>query len=216
MTDLRACYFCGTAEAAEAGPAIPPAFDPPAAAQQSVVLCPTCREKLTAVLEPVFEGGTVPAADGASGAAPDAEDAGSGGPDPSDRAGFGVVDAPDGGADAGSDRADDPGSDSTDDEDDPPVDRIPESGVDPADREDDGDGDGAGGEAATEPPDQYYTVLRFLENREFPLGRDGIADVVADVYDLSREEVEGILDAAIDRGVLVEADGRLARSRDRL
>jgi hypothetical protein len=206
MPDLTSCYFCGTAEAAEAGPAVPPSLDPPEAVQQSVILCPACREKLTAVLDPVFEAGVGgaerseatadgpaprtesapdgrPARDGADGADSETEDA-------SDGITIDRVPGPDEAADAG-------GSD--------------ESTATSAGES--GDGDGA---VADDPPEEYYTVLRFLENRDFPVERAEVATVVAGAYDLGEREVGEILDAAVRRGVLVEVDGTLARSREQL
>ncbi|MFB6218262.1 MAG: hypothetical protein ABEH77_03625 [Halobacteriaceae archaeon] len=234
MTDLRSCYFCGTAEAVEEGPAVPPALDPPDAVQQSVVLCPACREKLTAVLEPVFADGV-----DAAGAAAGTGDGGAGaGDDDSTDDGslFGVFDAdtPESpvGSDSGSGSPTPDAAASGDDDtapavddgaagDGPPVDRIPDSGG--------GDPDGAGGvespggprgtdgaDAPAETPEEYYTVLRFLENREFPVARSELVGVVAGAYDLSEREVGEILDAAVDRGVLVEVGGTLARSREQL
>lgn len=201
MTDLTSCYFCGTAEAAEAGPAVPPSLDPPPAAQQSVVLCPSCREKLTAVLDPLFEG------DRTTGGseAPDSGWSFQGG-EASGADRRSATDHPGDGEEPASrtDRSADPGS----------PDDSPGDGDAPApraDRPDDGED-----ETGDDLPDQYHTVLRFLKNREFPVAREEILSVVAGAYDLSEREVGAVIDTAVERGVLVEADGRLARSRDRL
>jgi hypothetical protein len=54
MTDFSDCYFCGAVAAdLEEHPVIPPETDPPDARQRTVAVCPTCREKLDRVIEPV-------------------------------------------------------------------------------------------------------------------------------------------------------------------
>lgn len=231
MTDLRSCYFCGTAEAVEEGPAVPPALEPPEAVQQSVVLCPACREKLTAVLEPVFDHGA-----GGSESADDGSPASESDHDAGDGSLFGVFDADTPESPVGSDSGSDgPSASGTGDAgasedapaDGPPVDRIPDPGArasadtdstdGPADSDSgDAPADADGGDAEADTPEGYYTVLRFLENREFPVARAEIERVVAGAYDLSEREVADIVDAAVDRGVLVEVGGTLARSREQL
>jgi len=190
MADLTSCYFCGTVDGAEEGPAVPPAFDPPATAQQSVVLCPACREKLTAVLEPVFESepGSDPGGDRHGTEPVTAE------PTPED---------PDPGDDTTATRKTEPEEPAA-------------PGVGP-DRPGGAPTDGSeSGGPAGDLPDGYHTVVRFLENRELPVAREEIEGVVAGAYDLSEREVGEILDAAVDREVLVEEAGSLARSRDQL
>lgn len=82
MADLEACYFCGSVPegALTKYAVVPEALDPSPDQQRSVVLCPTCREKLAAVM-----GGVVAAAEdrppgeaveSAGGEAPDASPAG--------------------------------------------------------------------------------------------------------------------------------------------
>lgn len=55
MADLRSCYFCGTGPGGslDSYGVVPSALDPSSDEQRSVVLCPDCRNKLTALLEPV-------------------------------------------------------------------------------------------------------------------------------------------------------------------
>jgi hypothetical protein len=57
MVGLSSCYFCGTALDAplDEYPVVPPELAGDAATDETVVLCPTCRRKLTAVLEHVTE-----------------------------------------------------------------------------------------------------------------------------------------------------------------
>lgn len=68
MADLETCYFCGSAPAGalEEYAVVPAALSPSPDQQHSVVLCPTCREKLTAVMAPVVEAAGE-ASDGAAG-----------------------------------------------------------------------------------------------------------------------------------------------------
>lgn len=55
MEQLSSCYFCGDAPDAslEEHPAVPESLRPPGEPETTVVLCPTCRRKLDAVLETV-------------------------------------------------------------------------------------------------------------------------------------------------------------------
>lgn len=184
MTDLKSCYFCGALEGAEEDEAVPATLDPSAAVQQTVVLCPSCREKLTAVLEPVFEH------DAAAEGAPAPETARPPGPGDEREDSPERQRSPDDGPADGAGASTGPGPDSE-----PPGDEAAET---------------------ASLPEDYYTVLRFLENREFPVEREEVRAVVASAYDVEETAVEEILDAAVRREALVEADGTLARSRDQL
>lgn len=55
MADLQSCYFCGTGPGGSLASygVVPSALDPSPDEQRSVVLCPDCRDKLTALLRPV-------------------------------------------------------------------------------------------------------------------------------------------------------------------
>jgi hypothetical protein len=55
MADFEACYFCGAGPDATLAThgVVPAALSPSEDVQRSVTLCPDCREKLVAVLEPV-------------------------------------------------------------------------------------------------------------------------------------------------------------------
>ncbi|QGX93607.1 hypothetical protein EI982_01750 [Haloplanus rallus] len=52
-------------------------------------------------------------------------------------------------------------------------------------------------------PEEYYTVLRLLQNREFPMERATLVDIVTGAYDVSEPQCERILETAVERGVLV-------------
>ena len=55
MADIQSCYFCGTGPDVplESYGVVPSAFEPSSDEQRSVVLCPDCQNKLTALLRPV-------------------------------------------------------------------------------------------------------------------------------------------------------------------
>lgn len=58
---------------------------------------------------------------------------------------------------------------------------------------------------------QYRKALRLLQNREFPMPRSDLIDVMGSAYDLRHDECERIVDFAVDRGWLVDDDGTLRR-----
>ncbi|MFB6081172.1 MAG: hypothetical protein ABEJ81_09265 [Haloferacaceae archaeon] len=58
---------------------------------------------------------------------------------------------------------------------------------------------------------QYRKALRLLQNREFPMPRSDLVDVMASAYGLSHDECERIVDFAVDRGWLVDDGGVLRR-----
>ena len=78
MADLQVCYFCGRGPDGSIGEfaVVPAALDPTPEQQQTVVLCPDCRDKLTTVVEPVVEAASTAAESGTAGASD--EGAGSG------------------------------------------------------------------------------------------------------------------------------------------
>jgi hypothetical protein len=54
MSELKSCYFCGDIGDGLTGTAVvPDRFDPDAATQRTLVLCPTCRRKFDAAVEPL-------------------------------------------------------------------------------------------------------------------------------------------------------------------
>jgi hypothetical protein len=62
-----------------------------------------------------------------------------------------------------------------------------------------------------ERPDEYRKVMRLIENREFPVARAELEAVVTSAYGLEDDQCRRILDAAIERGVLVEDGAELDR-----
>lgn len=68
-----------------------------------------------------------------------------------------------------------------------------------------------GGDAETpSPPRAYGKVLRLLQNREFPMARSDVEGLAAGAYDLEDDEVDAIIEHAVEQGDL-ELDGRQIR-----
>ncbi|PSQ31123.1 hypothetical protein BRD09_04860 [Halobacteriales archaeon SW_10_68_16] len=58
---------------------------------------------------------------------------------------------------------------------------------------------------------EYNKVMRLLQNREFPVDREGFERVAANAYGLAEHECGEVIDLAIDRGLVAERDGQLVR-----
>ena len=218
MADFEVCYFCGRAPDGGLGEyaVVPRAFDPGPDEQHSVVLCSTCRDKLTALMKPVIE--AAPSTD-SDPATDSGSDAGSG---PSTNSG----------SDADSGPSPDPSSDAGSG-DDPPEEGVTVEAAD--DPPESGTGGGAGGSAAGKPEgpsrsdvprdprraahqdilgndsETYNRVLRLLRNREFPVQRAEIEDVAATAYELDPSKVSSAIDTMVQKGLLVDQDGTLRR-----
>ncbi|MEF8868879.1 MAG: hypothetical protein V5A85_10215 [Haloarculaceae archaeon] len=78
-----------------------------------------------------------------------------------------------------------------------------------------GDGDGSGGRetrgrstaARRGTPRGYRKVMRFLENREFPMDREEAETLAAEAYGLDPESVAAAVDHAIKHDRLREVSG---------
>lgn len=55
---------------------------------------------------------------------------------------------------------------------------------------------------------EYNKVMRLLKNREFPVDRMEIRDVATSAYQISPEEFDAVVEAAIERDLLAEEDGQ--------
>lgn len=55
---------------------------------------------------------------------------------------------------------------------------------------------------------EYNKVMRLLKNREFPVDRMEIRDVATNAYQISPDEFDAVIDAAIERDLLAEEDGQ--------
>jgi hypothetical protein len=200
--ELRSCYFCGrTGEGLDAYPVVPGrlAAEATPADPARVVLCPDCRSKLRRVLEIALAdardpdpGGVTPGEDGDGGGGPEVTF------DAARAAGDG--DGADGASDdAAGDRDTTRPTEDGDDRDDPDTAGDGERSTDTP-----GLGSGAGG--------PYRKALRLLQNREFPMERAALVEVMSSAYDLDATECERIVEFAIERGALVDDDGTLRRA----
>jgi len=195
--ELRSCYFCGTG-----GDALD-THDVGTDAAVRITLCPDCHGKLGRVLDAVGDDGgdrgfdaagevtfddetrSAPATTDTEDATPSASDADSTPAGPTDEGGnrnAGAADARDG--DGSSDDGD-----------------TDESGGRPH-----GLNTGAGGDI-----DTYRKALRMLRNREFPMERTAVVDLLSTAYDLDRDECDEVIDFAVDRGLLAEDGSELRR-----
>jgi len=203
MSQLRSCYFCGAVGDSLREYDLAPDDTVPEGSH-SAVLCSTCHGKLRRVLEPLTDGSS---------------DEGSGDsvrePSSTQSITFGGESDSGGAADSATTAGDDPGdATGTAADADADVDAESETTTD-----DDGtasDPDDGTTESSDEPdvPDQYYKVLRLLQNREFPMERAELTTLVTAAYDVSEPQCERVLETAIDRGVLVEDGSTLDLGRN--
>jgi len=226
MREVRTCDFCGD-EAAGTFEVVPPERDP-AGEGRRMVLCPGCRETLASVLEPLLVGSG--SADADTGTAPDEgpgtgrttvvaeperdpDDAGAG---PSSETAAGPEDRRAGQSSA-------PGTDGV---------SPPNSGGDSTDAGRSGDenaggntgediGAAIGGDESAEAsgerrrstrrgtPRGYRKVMRFLENREFPMDREEAETLAVEAYDMDPEAVSAAIDHAVKHNRMREVSGDL-------
>jgi len=236
MPEFSACYFCGTALDAPLAeyPVIPDTLHPSPEAQRTVVLCPTCRRKLGAVVDAVVAAVDEPA----EGDRIQQELAES-----TDTAAFTENDDADAGPETPTitDSIDEPGAEPADTAADESAGPAPESGAGSADESETADGPaataGEQGEAdepsaadpapesaadatdATEDDAQtdepamtaleYNKVMRLLQNRAFPVDREEFKTVATNAYQISDEEFAAVLDAAEQRGLIAVQGGQI-------
>ena len=206
MREVRTCDFCGET-AAGTFEVVPPERDP-AGDGRRLVLCPACRETLGDVLEPLLGG-----ASDTGGDATAAEDIGT----------TTVVAEPerdgterdgteqDGMERGGTERESSPGDATTAND----GRRDPEAATDGS-RVDAQGGDsleealgGSPTSARSGAPRGYRKVMRFLENREFPVEREEAETLAAEAYGMDRESVAAAIDHAVKHNRLREASGKL-------
>jgi hypothetical protein len=208
MDRLAACYFCGAALDApvEEYPLIPRRLEPAPESQRTVTLCEGCREKLGTVVETVLN--TVE--DGKQGAKAASTDAA---PQPGAKA----TDPAESGLERPDEDAGAPATSTDSATDDEPQLNSTVKASDAARGEADSE-DGTGERMdATEPGSQsvsaleYNKVMRLLENRELPLERAAFTTVATSAYEITADEVDTVLDAALSKGLLEEVEGELRR-----
>ena len=213
MPELRSCYFCGTADEVTEYAVVPPRFADSETDQRSAVLCERCRDKLMRVVEPLAE-----KLDAAEGRSDGATAGGTGDPDASTGTGpsasaaspaeeaarpadDGIVINP-GASTAGTDAAGADEGGRTESRTDARPDLDAESPAGEAAREDTDDS----------PPPNYRQAMRLLSNREFPMERYDVEELLAGAYELENEEVAAVLAYAAESGRLEDDDGTLRRA----
>lgn len=259
MADLQSCYFCGEPATAslDTYPVVPASLRTAGGDQPTVVLCPTCREKLSNVLEPVVSAASA----GGVRASPDGTDA-----SPSrsasdetesaaesemgERTASLDVETPGEDADAGpaatstaepstaeqteqSGRAEQSGQTGQTGQTESGADQQAKAGDSETESDDQAsgeqtapntesspEGDTPTGPSASPPGDDelvghntdaYRQVLRLLRNREFPVDRAEIEDIAASAYELSPAECEGAINTIVQKGLLIEENGKLIK-----
>ena len=214
MRELRSCDFCG-GDAAGTFEIVPPELEPTETEQRRVALCPDCKDRLRTLIEPLLARAGVASADESTrkrsresspnATVSDASDDAEAEPDDDLRAGS----ASDG-ADAVTESTLEDGitfersAAATDDADET-------AAGNGASDESASDTESTASDAATRPPTAYSKVVRLLRNREFPMKRSAVEELAAGAYDLEPDEVDAIVDYAIEQGEFVEKRGKLKR-----
>lgn len=97
-----------------------------------------------------------------------------------------------------------------------PTEEAASTGEDgPTDADDDGSASGSSGGLrglGNSGAGQYRQALRLLRNRDFPMSRSDVIDVMSSAYDLSREECDRLVDLAVERGSLTDDGGVLRQN----
>lgn len=203
MRQVRECDFCNEGASGVYEP-LPASIDPDG---PRLLLCEGCRGRLAAVVEPLLDrvdadaGGGAFEPDGATGEAADsaagvsgraAGDVGGTTPEASGTA----VTGDDGRTDDGTGAAAAVGGESDG------AGAAASGGVDAG---------GRSGEEREGAPRGYRKVMRFLENRTFPMDREEAQRLAAEAYDLDENTVSAAVDHAVRYGRLREVRGELKR-----
>lgn len=212
MDRIDSCYFCGTTNASlDEYPVVPGSLNPSPDEQAAVTLCPDCREKLATVVKRIATAAASPdeVATPPSGADPE-EPAVEPPEDPSptgiDRSAGASVPSPEGGPESTAETEEPPSPDAE------PT-ATASAGDEPGEEE--------SGADESEPPRpeslspfQYNKVMRLLENREFPVDVAEFEAIATSAYELQPADVESVIDAAIDRGLIERGeDGQTLHRR---
>lgn len=211
MREVRTCDFCGD-EAAGTFEVVPPETDPDGEGRR-VVLCPGCRDTLASVIEPLLAAAGDDTADRGSEtttvvAEPDRET----GAESSDRPGSESVagSGPDPGpsADGVSPTGDEDATGGGSEE---PADRtnIAEAMAGEERVESAEEAGGRPQSARRGTPRGYRKVMRFLENRDFPVDREEAETLAAEAYGMNPGAVSAAIDHAVKHNRLREVSGEL-------
>ena len=216
MDQLSSCYFCGGALDVSLSeyPVVPTELRAEGEGSKTVVLCTTCRQKLANVVEEVVA--ATGAGAGGDGFEPlETETADDGGFEPISSVEDSTADDSD-----SDDHSDDSTSllsgvssaqkrsttDETASADGTETTSADETTPTPETTSTDAGGQSDGGPSLTRL--EYNKVMRLLKNREFPVDRGEIRDVATSAYQISPEEFDAVIDAAIERGLIAERDGQ--------
>lgn len=229
MRELRRCDFCGD-DAVGTFAVLPAALEPTEAEQRRVVLCPDCKARLETLLEPLLErvgaddteSETEPADDGA-----DSHTDGTTTGDTETGTVVGSADeatrkrSRDATTDAGLEggitfersepTADGDGSETEGSDADADVTDDRATDTDAPDSSGESSDESAVANTGTPPSNAYGKVVRLLRNREFPMERSAVESLAAGAYDLEADEVDAIVEHAIEQGEFVENGGQLRR-----
>ena len=197
MPELKSCYFCAAPDDVQEYALVPPRFVADESDQRSAVLCETCKGKLLRVIEPLAN-----RLEGDAGSAVSSTDGTSTPPSESPTAAATSVAGDDSGATdrasgdgtvAGSVAAESSAAES------PAGEAVNEAA-----------GEGAGAASAT--PPNYRKAMRLLSNREFPMERHAVEELLGGAYAMENEEIAAVLAYAEESGRLHEDDGTLKRA----
>lgn len=188
MDRLASCYFCGAAADTEITdyPVIPRELAPEDGQQGMVALCPSCREKLAQILDPIVA--TIDQAGDSTGDAAQSESP--------PRLEVSPREEPD--TDASED--DGPGGGDA-----PVVSEEAEEASSDIDS-------GLSIDDVSVSKQEFHKVMRLLGNREFPVDRAAFEVVATNAYDVSSDQVDAILRVAVDQGLIAEDGDQLVRS----
>lgn len=243
MDRLSSCYFCGDAvdAALEEYPLVDPRRHPDVETDQRVVLCPSCRRKLTSVIERVLEsalngeqpdleaGGIADLGDeeelvdldesieqsdnGEEMTATSVERVG----DEDEQSYSRSTAASDLSAD---ESGGDPGEPATDESD-----TVETSESDAAATDESATDDDSGAESTPDKTQQstasdskpyskaeHNKVVKLLQNREFPVEIEEITVVSRSAYGIDRDTTHAIIESLIERGVVEDQGDRLVRA----
>lgn len=234
MRALRNCDFCAD-DAVGVYEVLPPELDPEEDEQRRIALCEGCRDQLATVLDPLMTrlggrraDGTTASSTGAStsSTSPLTETrlgTESGGRGRSSRGSEGTAGST---GTTGRETSETASSSETADRSTPSA--ATRSGSNEPDRSTADDGSDEGGRstptASTDrripsassdgetPPPGYGSVMRLLENREFPVERESVEALASGAYDLEGEQAAAIIDHAIEEGKLTEKRRKLYRA----
>jgi hypothetical protein len=196
MDRLESCYFCGTGDGSlDEYPVVPASLSPTTDEQAAVTLCPDCRQKLATVVKRIE---AVAADQKQPPSTPDRS---------ADAGGIDDIASPPEPPDLAEIEEDEP-DDNGEAESDEPIDRIDvdepgeTEGAEVGEGESDADEEPSATPPETLSPFQYNKVMRLLENRDFPVAIAEFEAIATNAYQLEPSDVEAVIEAAIDRGLI--------------